>query len=87
MLDNNKIAEFLEANNISYLSIEPIKQDASNRRYFRINNNKNTLLMDSPSIDNNNYEFIKISDHLNTIGLSAPKIIKKDYINGLFIIE
>ena len=87
MVDNNKIAEFLEANNISYLSIEPIKQDASNRRYFRINNNKNTLLMDSPSIDNNNYEFIKISDHLNTIGLSAPKIIKKDYINGLFIIE
>ena len=87
ILGNNKIIEFLEANGISRLSIEPIKQDASNRRYFRINNNKNTLLMDSPSIDNNNYEFIKISEHLNTIGLSAPKIIKKNYINGLFLIE
>ena len=87
VIDNNKITEFLEANGISRLSIEPIKQDASNRRYFRINDNKKTLLMDSPSIDNNNYEFIKISDHLNTIGLSAPKIIKKDHINGLFLIE
>ena len=48
--DNNKITEFLKANGISHLSIEPIKQDASNRRYFRINNKQNTLLMDSPSI-------------------------------------
>jgi aminoglycoside/choline kinase family phosphotransferase len=87
VIDNNKITEFLEANGISRLSIEPIKQDASNRRYFRINNKKNTLLMDSPLIDNNNYEFIKISEHLDTIGLSAPKIINKDYINGLFLIE
>ena len=86
-MDNNKIAEFLEANSISRLSIEPIKQDASNRRYFRINDKKSTLLMDSPSIDNNNYEFIKISEYLNTIGLSAPKIIKKNHINGLFLIE
>ena len=86
-MDNNKIAEFLESNNISHLSIEPIKQDASNRRYFRINDKKSTLLMDSPSIDNNNYEFIKISEYLNTIGLSAPKIIKKNHINGLFLIE
>ena len=85
--DNNKITEFLKANGISHLSIEPIKQDASNRRYFRINNKQNTLLMDSPSIDNNNYEFIKISEHLNAISLSAPKIIKKDHINGLFLIE
>jgi len=87
IIDNDKIAEFLEANGISHLSIEAIKQDASNRRYFRINNNKNTLLMDSPSIDNNNYEFIKISEHLNAIGLSAPKVIKRDHINGLFLIE
>ena len=86
VIDNNKITEFLEANRINRLSIEPIKQDASNRRYFRINKN-NTLLMDSPSIDNNNYEFIKISEHLNAISLSAPKIIKKDHINGLFLIE
>ena len=87
IIDNYKIAKFLEANGISFLSIKPIKQDASSRRYFRINNNPNTLLMDSPSIDNNNYEFIKISEHLNAIDLSAPKIIKKDHINGLFLIE
>ena len=67
IIDNYKIAKFLEANGISFLSIKPIKQDASSRRYFRINNNLNTLLMDSPSIDNNNYEFIKISEYLNEI--------------------
>ena len=76
IMDNKKIIDFLKDNGINPLLLDPIKQDASNRRYFRIKNNKNTLLMDSKPIDNDNYGFIKVSKHLNKIGLSAPKVLK-----------
>ena len=86
-MENKKIIDYLKANEIKPLLLDPIKQDASNRRYFRIKNNNNTLLMDSQPKDNNNYSFIKVSGHLNKIGLSAPKIFKSDHKNGLFLIE
>ena len=85
--NNKQILNFLNTNGISNLLLEPIKQDGSNRRYFRINNNSKTLLMDSNSTDNNNDVFIQISQYLNKIGLSAPKIIQTDNKNGLFLIE
>jgi len=85
--NNDKILDFLNANGISNVLLEPIKQDASNRHYFRINNNSKTLLMDSNPVDNNNDAFIQIAQYLNKIGLSSPKIIKTDHKNGLFLIE
>ena len=87
MQHNKRILDFLNSNGINNLLLEPIEQDASSRRYFRIKNGKNILLMDSHSEHNNNNEFIKISEHLNQIGASAPKIIKTDHKNGLFLIE
>ena len=85
--NNKQILNFLNTNGISNLLLEPIKQDGSNRRYFRINNNSKTLLMDSNPTENNNDVFIQISQYLNKIGLSAPKIIQTDNNNGLFLIE
>ena len=68
--NNKQILNFLDTNGIINVSLEPIQQDASNRRYFRIKNNSKTLLMCSNSTDNNNDIFIKISQYLNKIGLS-----------------
>ena len=90
LINNNhekSILTFLESNDLKTIKLEPIKQDASSRRYFRIQNNQNILLMDSKALENNNYEYINISNYLNKIGLSAPKIIKSDHKNGLFLIE
>ena len=58
MQHNKRILDFLNSNGINNLLLEPIEQDASSRRYFRIKNGKNILLMDSHSEHNNNYEFI-----------------------------
>jgi hypothetical protein len=86
-LTNKKnIDIFLNENNLTNYILEPIPQDASSRKYYRINNN-NLLLMVSTSIENNNYEFIKISKYLKTLGLSSPEIIKIDHEKGLFLIE
>jgi len=57
---NNKIlssaaSNFLEKNNLNKLSVTALKNDASKRRYFKLNNyRKNVLLMDS-SLEKKNY--------------------------------
>ncbi len=84
--DKKNVDIFLNENNLANCLIKPIPQDASNRRYYRINN-KNLLLMISKSVENRNYEFIKISKYLRTIGLSSPEIIKTNHEKGFFLIE
>jgi N-acetylmuramate 1-kinase len=84
---NNRINKFLLENQLANCLIEPIKQDASSRKYYRIQNNKNILLMDSISLENKNHEFIKVSKYLKKIGLSSPEIVVTDHKNGLFLIE
>ena len=76
---------FLNENLLSNYIIENIPQDASSRKYYRMNDN--LLLMESNSPENKNYEFIKISKYLKKIGLSSPEIIKADHNKGLFLIE
>ena len=42
-MDNKKIIDFLKANDINPLLLDPIKQDASNRSYFRIKDIRLTI--------------------------------------------
>ena len=83
----NKYVVFLKKYNISSNQLTAIEQDASSRKYFKIKNNKNFLLMDSPPAENNNDRFITISKHLNKINLSAPKIITSNKDKSLILIE
>tara|TARA_Y100001934_G_C12345257_1_gene772395 strand:+ start:1278 stop:2258 length:981 start_codon:yes stop_codon:yes gene_type:complete len=82
---NKNIEIFLNNNQLSNNILGCIPQDASSRRYYRLNNN--LLLMESTAIENRNYEFIKVSKYLKNNGLSAPEIIKIDHKKGLYLIE
>ena len=85
-LKNIKV--FCEKNNINFNSLRPLKNDASNRKYFRFtSNNKEFLLMDS-SLEKKSLEnFIKISKWLKSNYLTSPEIFIKDESLGLLIIE
>lgn len=80
------IIAFLKSNDLHKYKLRKIKQDASSRKYYRIES-KNLLLMDSISKENKNEEFIKISQYLNNFNFSAPKVILKNHNKGLYIIE
>ena len=83
--NNKNIKQFFNENQLTNFIKEHIPQDASSRKYYRLNNN--LLLMESTSSENKNHEFIKVSKHLRKIGLSAPKVIKVDHKKGLYLIE
>ena len=84
----NKYDIFLKKHGIIYSSLELIEQDASSRKYLRIKNNENLIIMDSPPKENNNnYRFFYISNYLNQINISAPRVIQFDKNKGLLLIE
>ena len=84
--ENIKI--FCNKNNIDYKSLKPLKNDASERRYYRFtNNNKEFLLMDSSLEKVSLKNFIKISKWLKSNHLSSPEIYIKDEKLGFLIIE
>ena len=83
----NKYDIFLKKHGIIYYSLELIEQDASSRKYFRIKNNENLIVMDSPPKDNNNDRFFYISNYLNQNNIYAPRVIQFDKNKGLLLIE
>ena len=68
----NKYVVFLKKYNISSNQLKAIEQDASSRKYFKIKNNKNFLLMDSPPAENNNDCAILFSIRLNEYETDVP---------------
>ncbi len=90
---NNKIlssaaSNFLEKNNLNKLSVTALKNDASKRRYFKLNNyRKNVLLMDSSLEKKTISNFILISNWLIKKKFSAPSIYLKDKARGLLLLE
>ena len=90
---NNKIlssaaSNFLEKNNLNKLSVTALKNDASKRRYFKLNNyRKNVLLMDSSLEKKTISNFILISNWLIKKNFSAPSIYLKDKAHGLLLLE
>ena len=85
---SEKVRVFCSKNNIDIKSLKPIKNDASKRTYYRLNNcQKPCLLMDS-SLEKNSLEnFIKISKWLKSNDFSSPEIYIEDKNLGVLIIE
>lgn len=62
--------------------------DASFRRYFRIERDNNTFIaMDAPPEKEDSATFVKIATLLNANNLHAPKIIASDLAQGFLLLE
>ncbi len=68
--------------------ISTASDDASFRRYFRIERNNATFIaMDAPPEKENSSAFVAIATLLNNNNIHAPKIIEKDLDKGFLLIE
>lgn len=68
--------------------LTPIAQDASARRYTRMQKNGRTaILMEAGTEKDSLPAFISISEWLNSAGLKAPQIYEGDAASGLLLLE
>jgi aminoglycoside/choline kinase family phosphotransferase len=85
---NNRAREFLNATAWSNAACEPLTGDASARKYFRLQKDKQSaVLMDASSVLENVAPFIQISQHLHQLGFSVPAILARDEEKGLLLVE
>ncbi len=85
---NNRAREFLNATAWSKAACESLTGDASARKYFRLQKDKQSaILMDASSVVKSVSPFIQISRHLQQLGFSAPAILARDEKNGLLLLE
>ena len=86
---DEQIAAVLEANGWSDASREPIKSDASSRRYTRLRKNGETaILMDARKIiQEQTVQFCNVARILRYHGFSAPKIYAKNNVFSLLLVE
>lgn len=69
-------------------SIQIASDDASFRRYFRIEHNEDFFIaMDSPPDSENNQAFVNINKKLITNNIYVPKIINKNLRQGFLLLE
>jgi aminoglycoside/choline kinase family phosphotransferase len=87
MSREREIAGFLARHGYGAARIEPLAQDASFRRYWRIlDGPRPAVLMDAPPPEDVS-PFLRIGAHLARIGLSVPKILVADAAAGLLLEE
>ncbi|MCF6225485.1 MAG: phosphotransferase [Xanthomonadales bacterium] len=68
--------------------ITNVADDASFRRYFRLQSQgKSWIVMDAPPDKENCTTFIEITQRLRDAGLHAPEILQADLNNGLLLLE
>jgi len=86
-----EILHFLKAAGIPSPRIDPLEQDASSRRYFRIGRTGETasmILMDAPVASAGSSDpFLRVARHLSSAAFSAPEIIAEDRQAGLVLME
>ena len=70
------------------MHLDPMHQDASFRRYFRLSDERHRrLLMDAPPPQEDLGKWIDIASHLTAIDLRPPKVFNADQVNGFALIE
>lgn len=70
------------------ITLTPLQNDASFRRYFRTNNtHKPMIAMDAPPEKENSQPFIDIAKLLNTHNLQAPNIIAQNLAQGFLCLS
>jgi hypothetical protein len=85
---NDSAREFLNATAWSNAACEPLTGDASARKYFRLQKDKQSaVLMDASSVPESVAPFIQIGQHLHQLGFSAPAILARDEKKGLLLLE
>ena len=84
----NKILEYAQEFNQELASIEPLKIEASGRKYFRVNskNLSYVISFDDRPINGQNV-FINRANELAASNVRVPKIFKHDTANFLTILE
>jgi aminoglycoside/choline kinase family phosphotransferase len=72
-----------------WANAQPLADDASARKYFRVEKNgAHAILMDASKADRNEFkQFIAIDKWLRSINLSAPEILEVDEGEDLMLIE
>ncbi len=82
------INTFLEGSPWQLAQRRPLNQDASFRRYWRLElNGQTAMLMDAPPPEKPVSEFADIARFLRSKGLHAPAIYSMDVSQGLMLIE
>ena len=83
-----QLKTWLNDNSIHYQSIAPASADASFRRYFRITDENNSLIiMDAPPEKEDCSAFIHIAKLLSDFGLNVPKILLQDLEQGFLLLN
>ena len=79
---------FLSETDFADSRLSPLQQDASFRRYFRIDDGEHgCLLMDAPPETENLTAWLEIGNHLNHLGLRAPAVLRSNTDAGFALIE
>ena len=65
----------------------PLAADASFRRYFRVDGDPRTVLMDAPPDKEDVRPFMAIGEYLVENGFSAPRLIASDIAEGFLLLE
>lgn len=87
-LRQRALLDWLKANDIHILSMQPMPQDASFRRYFRIQTKNGFFVaMDAPPPQEDCYPFIAIANALRKRGVLVPEIFVADIKQGFLLIS
>ena len=79
---------FIHENGWHNAQITALAQDASFRRYFRLTDSDNSImLMDAPPDKEAVLPFISIANHLDEIGIRAPRILASNREQGFVLLE
>ncbi|MDX1698513.1 MAG: phosphotransferase, partial [Thiohalobacterales bacterium] len=70
------------------ISLSPLTQDASFRRYFRIRRGAESwMLMDAPPDRENTKAYVTVDRHLERLSFCVPKILAQDETGGYLLLE
>jgi aminoglycoside/choline kinase family phosphotransferase len=79
---------FLDREGFAGCAPQPLRQDASFRRYFRITReNTSWLLMDAPPDTEHLEPWLQIGAHLKSLGFRTPEVLAQDVSQGFALIE
>ncbi len=82
------IKQFLNTTDWRDARLIPLAQDASFRRYFRLQLvDRTAILMDAPPPERAVIEFARIAEHLDHLGLHAPAPLAIDNRHGLLLLS
>ncbi len=88
LVSNSDILKKLNQNKIKFSCIKSLDGDASNRKYFLINQDNDTnVLMYDDGLKDNVVKFLEATKVFNEYGITVPKVLFKNESQGLLILE